>query len=95
MREPVRCGWGSVQGLALGTPWWWKPVVGGDTMHDGGVVATDDAGDFAEAVVTLRVVTDEPPQLVSGGCDSLGPARAAELLRGNAATDADVVEQLA
>jgi hypothetical protein len=69
--------------------------VGGNAVQDGGGVALDDAGDLGAAVAAKRVVTDEPPQLVSGGCDSLGPARAAELLRGNAATDADVVEQLA
>ena len=43
----------------------------------------------------MGVVTDEPPQLVSGGCYSLGSSRSAELLRGNAAADADVVDQLA
>jgi hypothetical protein len=64
-------------------------LVSGNAMHDGGVIATDDAGDLAEAVMTLRVVTDEPPELVSGGSDSSASTTAAELVAGDATADTD------
>jgi hypothetical protein len=41
--------------------------------------------------MTVGVVTDEPPELVSGGGDSSASSKAAELVAGNATADTDRV----
>jgi hypothetical protein len=69
-------------------------LVSGNAVHDGGVIATDDTGNLAEAVATLRVVADEPPKLVTGGSNSAASAAAAELVTGDATACTDGVNKL-
>ena len=63
-----------------------KPVVTGDAVEDGGVVPSDDAGDLAEAVAAMGMVTNEPPELVAGGSHSTASATTAQLTAADAAT---------
>jgi hypothetical protein len=69
-------------------------VVGGNAVHDGGVIAADDACNLAEAVATVGVVADEPPQLVARSSDGATSAAAAELIAGDAASATDGIDQL-
>ena len=47
------------------------------------------AAELAEAVATVRVVADEPPQLVTRSSDGTASTAAAELIAGNAAAATD------
>ena len=66
-------------------------MVGGNAVHDGGVIAADDACNLAEAVATVGVVADEPPQLVARSSDGTASTAAAQLIAGDAAPGTDGV----
>lgn len=71
------------------------PLVRSNAVQDGGWVALDDASDLGPAVEAMRVVADEPPELVPGGCHGLGSLGPAEFLRGDTAASTDGIEQFA
>lgn len=71
-----------------------QPVVGGNAVHDGGMIAADDACNLAEAVATVGVVADEPPQLVARSSDGAASTTAAQFIAGDAASATDGIEQL-
>jgi hypothetical protein len=70
-------------------------LVRSNTVQNGGRVAVDDAGDLRPAIAAVRVMTDEPPQLVSCSRDGLSSATPAKLVRGDPALNADGINQLA
>ena len=68
--------------------------VGVDAVEDGRVVATEEACDFAKAVVMLGIVAQLPPQFLASSDHRLGAPAATELLGRDPSTAADAVEMV-
>ena len=87
-RECFRVPGGSASAARVAAP------VRLDSAHDGGVVPLEEPADIAVAVVTLRMLDHEVPQLVPGPRNRARLAATAQLLAGDAAAHAHVVDEV-